>query len=88
MTENRRVLHGAAPSAPVLVVAGLGDLWQYLFATAIALRKRAGAAVAFASRQALPDVLAERAGGQRVFPRLLPMRCGNPCQSGSVVPRW
>ena len=63
MTENRRVLHGAGPSAPVLVVSGLGDLWEYLFATAIALRKRAGAAVAFASRQALPDVLAERAGG-------------------------
>ena len=63
MNENRRVLHGAAPSAPVLVVSGLGDLWQYLFATAIALRKRTGAAVAFASRQALPDVLAERAGG-------------------------
>ena len=63
MTENRRVLHGAGPSAPVLVVSGLGDLWEYLFATAIALRKRAGAEVAFASRQALPDVLAERAGG-------------------------
>ena len=63
MNENRRVLHGAGPSAPVLVVSGLGDLWEYLFATAIALRKRAGAAVAFASRQALPDVLAERAGG-------------------------
>ena len=46
-----------------LVVSGLGDLWEYLFATAIALRKRAGAAVAFASRQALPDVLAERSGG-------------------------
>ena len=46
-----------------LVVSGLGDLWEYLFATAIALRKRAGADVAFASRQALPDVLAERAGG-------------------------
>ena len=46
-----------------LVVSGLGDLWEYLFATAIALRKRAGAAVAFASRQALPEVLAERAGG-------------------------
>ena len=63
MTENRRVLHGTGPSAPVLVVSGLGDLWEYLFATAIALRKRAGAEVAFASRQALPDVLAERAGG-------------------------
>jgi len=63
MNENRRVLHGAGPSAPVLVVSGLGDLWEYLFATAIALRKRAGAEVAFASRQALPDVLAERAGG-------------------------
>lgn len=63
MTENRRVLHGAGPSAPVLVVSGLGDLWEYLFATAIALRRRAGAAVAFASRQALPDVLGERAGG-------------------------
>ena len=63
MTENRRVLHGAGPSAPVLVVSGLGDLWEYLFATSIALRKRAGAEVAFASRQALPDVLAERAGG-------------------------
>ena len=63
MTENRRVLHGAGPSAPVLVVSGLGDLWEYLFATAIALRRRAGADVAFASRQALPDVLAERADG-------------------------
>ena len=63
MTENRRVLHGAAPSAPVLVVSGLGDLWEYLFATAIALRARQGAEVAFASRQALPEVLAERAGG-------------------------
>ena len=63
MTENRRVLHGAGPSAPVLVVSGLGDLWEYLFATAIALRKWPGAEVAFASRQALPDVLGERAGG-------------------------
>ncbi|MBR3085961.1 MAG: hypothetical protein IKH04_06105, partial [Kiritimatiellae bacterium] len=63
MNENRRVLHGAGPSAPVLVVSGLGDLWEYLFATAVALRKRAGAEVAFASRQALPEVLAERAGG-------------------------
>ena len=63
MTENRRVLHGAGPSAPVLVVSGLGDLWEYLFATAIALRARPGAELAFASRQALPDVLAERTGG-------------------------
>ena len=63
MTENRRVLHGAGPSAPVLVVSGLGDLWEYLFAAAIALRARPGAELAFASRQALPDVLGERAGG-------------------------
>ncbi len=63
MTENRRVLHRAGPSAPVLVVSGLGDLWEYLLAAAIALRARPGAELAFASRQALPDVLAERAGG-------------------------
>ena len=46
-----------------LVVSGLGDLWEYLFATAVALRKRPGAEVAFASRQALPDVLSKRAEG-------------------------
>lgn len=63
MTENRRVLHGAGPSAPVLVVSGLGDLWEYLLAAAIALRARPGAELAFASRQALPEVLSERAGG-------------------------
>jgi len=63
MNENRRVLHGAGPSAPVLVVSGLGDLWEYLLAAAIALRARPGAELAFASRQALPEVLSERAGG-------------------------
>ncbi len=63
MTENRRVLHGAGPSAPVLVVAGLGDLWEYLLAAAIALRARPGAELAFASRQALPEMLSVWAGG-------------------------
>ena len=46
-----------------LIVSGLGALEEYLYATAIALRGHPGAEVAFASRQALPDVLAERAGG-------------------------
>ena len=45
-----------------LIVSGLGALEEYLYATAIALRSRPGAEVAFASRQALPDVLAARAG--------------------------
>ena len=60
-TAPPMVLHGLA-SGPVLIVSGLGALEEYLYATAIALRSRPGAEVAFASRQALPDVLAARAG--------------------------
>ena len=60
MSANRRVLHGAGPSAPVLIVSGLGALEEYLFAAAIALRRRPGAEIAFASRSALPGVLSGR----------------------------
>jgi DNA-binding NtrC family response regulator len=48
-----------------LIVSGLGVLEEYLFAAAIALRTRPGAEIAFASRSALPGVLADRTGPAR-----------------------
>ena len=47
--------------AKTLIVSGLGALDEYLAAAAIALRAYPDAEVAFASRQALPAVLSERA---------------------------
>ena len=47
----------------VLIVSGLGNLDEYLFAAAIALRGHSGATLAFSSMQALPEVLGERVKG-------------------------
>ena len=60
-TIGKKEGSGAARTVPTLVVSGLGALGEYLYATAIALRARPGATVAFASRQALPDVLENHA---------------------------
>ncbi|MBR1837750.1 MAG: sigma-54-dependent Fis family transcriptional regulator [Kiritimatiellae bacterium] len=77
MNENRRVLHREAPSARTLIVSGLGALEEYLYAAAIALRARPGAELAFASRQALPDVLASRTQtGEAAFAEVLILGVG------------
>ena len=54
-------LQGAAPSAPVLIVSGLGYLDDRCAAAAAALRRYPGAEIAFASKAALPGVLANAA---------------------------
>ena len=62
-TGKQRVLHGAAPSAPVLIVSGLGHFDDRCAAAAAALRRYPGAELAFASKAALPDVLANAING-------------------------
>ena len=68
---------------PTLIVSGLGTLDEYLFATAIALRVRPCAEIAFSSRSALPDVLQERAGG--AFGEVLLLGVGLSAEAGRLL---
>ena len=62
-TGKQRALHGAAPSDRVLIVSGLGYLEDRCAAAAVALRRFADAELAFASKVALPGVLANAVEG-------------------------